>query len=459
MARPSGPSSLNHASPVSAPNILQHLPRKDNATAAYGTPRSVSQGYSAAYLGGPKQSPPSVQHARGSDDVLQSTSFSPNKRRRSDSNATQMNVIVPQGFAIAYPTSDHSHSMYSNSLPLSRELSNCGKREDTSNEYAWETKTDLHDSDDRPSSNTSDTASKTFPGSYFWGPERQVPASGPPFKHYYQDRMKVVIVAHKVFQTMQTVLSGKKDSDHGKIYTLRLAERPGFVKIGRTKNTIDERKAQINRCIKYKLEVINDDDHCPVQNHTRVEKLIHDELRNYRQSFLCDCKHNKAHGDANDGLTTHGEWFRIDELKAVEVVTRWRKWMEAKPYQDGSLIQKEKRRINLYDKNPDHMKAMVIGNDEDWSWDVFMEDTLWQSCKLWVYANFFVERYERPTCSSWDSLWKHWKSNVIFGLGFFFISCFLSVLSDFFQLSFAFAPSAAVLHTLVLGSGAILYAA
>lgn len=391
--------------------------------------------------------------------MLQSASFSPNKRRRSDPNATQMNVIGPQRLAIDYPTPNHSHSLYSNSLPLSGDVSNYGKREDTSNEYAWETKAHLHDGDDRPSSSTSDAALKTFPGSYFSGPEGQVPASGPPFEHYYQDRIPVVRVAHKVFQTIQTVLSGKKDSDDGKIYTLRLVERPGFVKIGRTKNPIEKRKGQINRCITYNLEVIKDDDHCPVENHTRVEKLIHDELRNYRQSFLCDCKHNKAHGDANDGMTTHGEWFKIDEIKAVELVTRWRKWMEAKPYQDRSLIQKEKRRINLYYKSPDRMNAMVIGNDEDWSWDVFMEDTLWQFCRLWVYANFFIERYQRPTGSPWDSLWKHWKSNVIFGLGFFFLSCLLSVLSDFFLLSFAFAPSAAVLHTLVLGSVAILYAA
>lgn len=133
--------------------------------------------------------------------------------------------------------------------------------------------------------------------------------------------------------------------------------------------------------------------------------------------------------------------------------------MSTKPYRDGSLKHREKLKINIYRKDTDRMNAMVTGEDEDWRWDIFMRDTPWQLCRLWLYANLFQERYERPTCSPWDSLLKHWKSNVLFALVFFLLSCCLSVLSQFLLLSFAFAPSPAVLNTLVLGSGAILYAA
>lgn len=158
-------------------------------------------------------------------------------------------------------------------------------------------------------------------------------------------------------------------------------------------------------------------------------------------------------------MTTHREWFETDEVQAVEVITRWRKWMSTKPYRDGRLKQWEKLRINLYHKDSDRMNAMVTGKDENWRLDIFMRDTPWQLRRLWLSATLFDERYERPTCSPWDSLWKHWKSNVLFGLVFFLLSNFLSVLSQFLLLSFTFAPSPAVLNTLVLGSGAILYAA
>lgn len=57
-----------------------------------------------------------------------------------------------------------------------------------------------------------------------------------------------------------------------------VTERPGFVKTGRTKNPIYKLKSQISRCIIYSPEVINDDDYYRIENHTMVERLIHEEL-------------------------------------------------------------------------------------------------------------------------------------------------------------------------------------
>lgn len=457
-SRPPRPLELQHSNPVSAPNILQHLATDHTATAEYRTPRSVSRGHSAAHSKAPDQSPRSLQRTRKSESSLLSTTPS-KKRRRSDQDTAQMNDIVSQGSPLTGLALSHTQSVRPGSSSPSRDLPRCGKLEDTSKGSASGTESHLSDDDDQPSFTSSERSVEDPPGSHVLGLRSTISASSPPFEAYHKGRIPITRVTHKVFDTMQTVLSGKKDSDDGHIYTLRLAERPGFVKIGRTKNPIDKRKSQISRCITYSLEVINDDDYCPVENHTRVERLIHEELRNYRQSFRCACKQSKPHSDPSDGMTTHGEWFAIDEAKAVEVVTRWRKWMSTKPYRDGSLKLREKQRINVYRKDSNRMNAMVVGQDDDWRWHIFMRHTPWQLRLLWLYANLFEERYERPTCSPWDSLWKHWKSNVLFGLVFFLLSCFLFALSEFLLLSFEFAPSPALLNTLVLGSGAILYAA
>lgn len=101
--------------------------------------------------------------------------------------------------------------------------------------------------------------------------------------------------------------------------------------------------------------------------------------------------------------------FNMDGAKAVEVVTRWRKWMFTKPYQDGSLKLREKQRIKVYHKDTNRMNAMVIRQDKDWCRDIFMSHKSWQLRILWLFTSLYEERYERPTSSPWDSLWKHGK--------------------------------------------------
>lgn len=188
-----------------------------------------------------------------------------------------MNDIVPQGSTLAHPAMIQSRSLLSNSSLPTRTSPHFRKHEETSKGGALETGAYLNDDDDRPSQLSSDTSFNDSLGSNLQGPRENAWVSASPFETYHKERMSIARVTHKVFETMQTVLSEKKDSDDGQIYTLRLAELPGFVKIGRTKNPIDRRKAQISRCITYSLEVMNDDDFCPVENHTRVKRLIHDE--------------------------------------------------------------------------------------------------------------------------------------------------------------------------------------
>lgn len=197
------------------------------------------------------------------------------------------------------------------------------------------------------SSNTCETLHETLPGSIVTGEKAQSPQSDLNFFPFHPKPERILETTYEVFRVMKRPLSDKKDLDEGYVYTLRMVERPGYLKIGRTTVDIEKRRKQINSCIKYQLEAANDADLCSVSNHTRVETLVHKELRNYRRAFPCGCK-KKAKNRKCDGLNMHGEWFFIDEAKAFEAIERWRKWMSTDPYCDGSLRNSEQLRIAFY---------------------------------------------------------------------------------------------------------------
>lgn len=455
------PQALQQTAPVSAPEVPRRMPGKGSSTPerAYQTRRAVSQGRPTIHSQKLDQNAPSLPVIRVMDASMEAASPSSNKRRRSDQDVAHKSFDDTPDLVRAQIASSPSRALPSKSLPPHKS-SPCSKTSDGTSQHPNSgIEFDPSHEDDRSSENLSDTATKGPLDSILPGLGRKVSGTDPYFEPFHKVPLSAVRVAHKVFKTMRTPLCEKPDIDVGHIYILRIAERPEFVKIGRTKDAIDNRVDQIKSCLAktYTLEAFNDDDFCSVNSHTRVERLIHDELRNYRRSFSCSCK-QKKHDDTNDGLTTHGEWFELDKDKAVEVVERWRTWMRTKPYSDRALKHRELLRINIYHRDPGRMKAMTIEKDNEWSWDIFMENPLWYLYRLQLYDVLFGERYKRSTCSPWDSLWKHWKSNVLFCVVFFGLSCVLSVMSSVLSSS-AFAPIHAVLSTLILGGGAILYAA
>ena len=273
-------------------------------------------------------------------------------------------------------------------------------------------------------------------------------------------------IAHSIFSVMQKPLSDKKEPDKGRIYTLRMLSHPGYVKIGRTENTILKRKKQIDACFPYGLEIINEDDHCKSPNHTRIEALVHAELQNHRRYFKCPCR-RKARGklhecEGNDGMTQHGEWFQIDEDKACEVVNRWRKWMSMDPYSDGNLRPTEQARVDHYSEDKELMKAMTV-EDEDgeeyWDWDKYMDSPQWRLPSLWIYKTLFEPRFDKSNRSRWDSFGKHWKSNVIFCFTCLLLPYVLFVVSYLLPPMFSSTLVFAVTNNAIIGAGAILYAA
>lgn len=274
------------------------------------------------------------------------------------------------------------------------------------------------------------------------------------FQAYHQEAISARVVAHSIFAVMKNQLKGKADLGEGRIYSLYMPDHPGFIKIGRTTQAIMKRRDQIQRCVEFKLHSANDDDHCPIPNHGRVENLIHAELRNYRRCFTCAvCKQKPKLEERKgekprekrhdcDGLKIHGEWFEIDQAKAFKVIGRWKDWISMAPYCDGALRPREQLRINYYASNARRMKRMETMAGEDWRWDEFMTFPEWRYWCSWTRHEFFRERLETSSRSRFDSLCKHWQSNVLFCLGFFGAEVFRSVFPS--GLAFAFCYSVVI---------------
>ena len=305
----------------------------------------------------------------------------------------------------------------------------------------------------------------------------------PKFQPIKLNQRSIRAVTHDVFKEMRKPLADKKDLDEGHVYTLRLVGRPGFVKIGHTKNTIEHRTKEIQRCFAYELEPIADDDRCEIKYRSKVERLVHTELQKYHRTFQCDCpkksKGRKRCCDSGDSLTTHSEWFEIDEAKACEVVKRWREWMRTDPYCNRNLRPTEEARIAHYAKNADLMAAMIVQVEKDktirregrdvrnkvledtdtWCWNEFMAFPRWKLYLLLLYKVLFGARILRSTCSRWESLCKYWQSNVLLIATFFFVPFMLFRISGLSLFASASGLVLVLANSAMLGVCAVLYAA
>ncbi len=432
----------------SAPRVLQRSPDSTtNATVMYKRPK-ISE--ASTHVRHRFSSALSSEVRIDESTLLQQQSLSTDKSARSSgfSPTSPIDLISPGPLSESpMPLADDKSSTASESTqPLASETEPCeGNSLPTTPEPALESP--LHS-----------TGPKARPTS---------PNSTPSFRPLYLEQRSVLAITHTVFNLMQKPLSDRRDLDKGHIYTLRLPDCPGYIKIGRTKNPIQKRIDQINACIPATLQAINDDDRCRVPNHTKVEALIHRELRNYRCYFPCNCKKksNLRNHDCEGfgGETKHGEWFKIDEVKAREVVGRWRTWMSSKPYCDGILRPTEKMRIEDYAENIDRMKGMITADDKDWRWDKFMRFSRLRLCFIWLRSMLHEERHKgrraKFTRSRWDSLRTDWQANLLFYFTFFVFSLMISVVSSLLPSTMGFVPVFPLINSVTLGSWAILYAA
>ncbi|KAF5965916.1 hypothetical protein FCOIX_12720 [Fusarium coicis] len=125
-----------------------------------------------------------------------------------------------------------------------------------------------------------------------------------------------------------------KDQRDGHVYMYEVEGNPGFVKIGYTTRSVEERLQDwdfnCNRAPKA-LYPIPSSTAAAIPNARRVEALCHAELDHRKIRIYC-------HGC----LKQHLEWFEIPSTEAIAVIQKWSNWMATHPYQSIQLRHKVK---------------------------------------------------------------------------------------------------------------------
>lgn len=125
-----------------------------------------------------------------------------------------------------------------------------------------------------------------------------------------------------------TELLKPNDQKEGYLYAYEVEGNAGFVKIGYTCRTLEERHEEwafdCNRKPKV-LYPIPPNPRVAVPNAHRVEALCHAEL-----------KHRNIRIDCRGCLKPHVEWFLVSPEEAVAVIQKWSMWMLTSPYKPKS---------------------------------------------------------------------------------------------------------------------------
>ncbi|KAM5383829.1 hypothetical protein ACJZ2D_001818 [Fusarium nematophilum] len=145
------------------------------------------------------------------------------------------------------------------------------------------------------------------------------------------------LVKHEM--TREFYDKGQRD---GHVYMYEVEGNPGFVKIGYTTRSVEERlqdwEFDCNRAPKV-LYPIPSSTAAVIPHAHRVEALCHAELAHRRISIYCyGC------------LKPHIEWFEIPSAEAIAVIQKWSNWMATRPYQSTQLRNKVKWTIRGEEK-------------------------------------------------------------------------------------------------------------
>jgi hypothetical protein len=121
----------------------------------------------------------------------------------------------------------------------------------------------------------------------------------------------------------------EKDRGSGHVYMYEVEGNKGFVKIGYTAHSVEERHQEwafdCNRAPKA-LYPIPSSTVAAVLNARRVETLCHAELDHRRIRIYC-----------KGCLKPHLERFDIPSAEAIGVIQKWSNWMATRPYQSIQL--------------------------------------------------------------------------------------------------------------------------
>ncbi|KAF2279942.1 DUF1766-domain-containing protein [Westerdykella ornata] len=114
-----------------------------------------------------------------------------------------------------------------------------------------------------------------------------------------------------------------KKQENGFIYVLAHHSRPGYRKIGYSKDSGTRRGRWDADCDRHHAEVSLPENGY-VLHAERVEKLIHAELKDVRVKVKCD-RCNRE----------HTEWFKVTEEHLRKVFEKWKEWIQQHPYTQG----------------------------------------------------------------------------------------------------------------------------
>lgn len=114
------------------------------------------------------------------------------------------------------------------------------------------------------------------------------------------------------------------DPEKGHVYAYEVEGNAGFVKIGFTSQTTEDRhKGWSFDCNRKPIALYPiPPTQVTVPNARRVEKLCHAELTHRNIKIYC-------HGC----LKTHIEWFKVSPEEAIAVIKKWSRWMLTSPYE------------------------------------------------------------------------------------------------------------------------------
>ncbi|KAJ3493227.1 hypothetical protein NLG97_g4867 [Lecanicillium saksenae] len=120
----------------------------------------------------------------------------------------------------------------------------------------------------------------------------------------------------------------RNEVNDGFIYLYQVPGNEGFVKIGFTTRTVEERheewKADCHRepTVLYPTAAT-----CKAVPHARrVERLVHADLIEHQVRIYCD----------RCGIQ-HIEWFEISVKEGIEAIEKWSRWIETRPYMKRAL--------------------------------------------------------------------------------------------------------------------------
>ncbi|KAJ4246839.1 hypothetical protein NW762_013391 [Fusarium torreyae] len=148
------------------------------------------------------------------------------------------------------------------------------------------------------------------------------------------DRLSDYKSSYDIVKREMTKELQDKDRKDGQVYMYEVEGNPGFVKIGYTTRSVEERLKDwdfdCNRASKA-LYPIPLKTTAAIPNVRRVEALCHAELDHRRIRIYC-----------RSCLKPHLEWFEIPSTEAIAVIQKWSDWMATNPYQPIQLRSKEK---------------------------------------------------------------------------------------------------------------------